>query len=130
MSCNWDVHCIDCDMDAGMSVNHGDKLMRLLVDRRSALEGLEDLGTTDKVWDVRLHVNGEHVPVAFFKEHRGHMIVPLNEHDELDIPCGRTFDCPICGPVTCGRLDHSIAQSPRHYHVAGDRTCHWEREGS
>ena len=130
MSCSWDVHCIDCGVDAGMSLYRDSGFMRLLVDNRTKLEPLGDLIADKGVWSLGLTINGEDVAASFFSEHRGHRIVPRNECGELDTPCGSTFDCPICGPVTCGRLDHSITQSPRHYHVAGDRTCHWDKEGS
>ena len=128
MSCSWDVHCIECNVDAGMSSCRNSEFMRLLVDNRAKLESLGDLIAVEGVWSLGLTINGEDVVASFFSKHRGHMIVPRNEYGELDIPCGSTFDCPICGLVTCGRLDHSIAHNLRHHHVTADHIYHWEKE--
>jgi len=128
MSCNWDVHCLDCNEDAGMSVNHGDGTMRRLVDNRERIEPLGDLLSAEGIWSLGLTVNGEDVIVNFFAEHRGHRLVPQNEYGEFDTPCGKSFNCPICGPVVCSRLDHSVAHQPLHYHSTEDHRIHWEKE--
>ena len=128
MSCSWDIHCIDCGVDAGMSLYRDSGFMRLLVDNRTKLEPLGDLIADKGVWSLGLTINGEDVAASFFSEHRGHRLAPRNEHGELDTPCGSTFDCPICGPVTCGRLDHSISYSLLHCHFTEDHVCHWEKK--
>ena len=128
MSCNWGVYCIDCDEDSGMNVNHGKEIMRLLIDQREKLEPLGDLLAAEGVWSLGLTVNGEDVVASFFGEHKGHRLTPQNEDGEFDTLCGKTFNCSICGPVPCARLDHSIAHVPLHYHFTEKRTVHWEKE--
>ena len=127
MSCNWDVHCLDCSKDAGMSASHAADL-RLLIDHREVLEQLESLLKSDGLWSMGLTVNGEDVVVGFFGDHRGHVLALRNDAGELDTPCGKTFICPFCGPVVCQRLDHSIAFSPLHHHFVEGHRVHWEED--
>ena len=85
MSCsNWDVHCLDCHEDAGMSAtNHGLETVRLLIEHREKLEPLERFLAADGVWSMGFAVNGEEVIASFFGEHKGHRIggsVAVTEH--------------------------------------------------
>lgn len=132
MSCNWNVYCVDCSENAGMSVNHGEATMRLLVDRRAVLELLGHTFTDGKslgsAWDLTLMLDGVNIDVSFFLRHREHNIRPRNEYGEFDAPCGGIFDCPFCGPVACGRKDHSIAFNSLHGHSHGLQGYHWQKE--
>jgi hypothetical protein len=129
MSCNWDVHCLDCHVDAGMSADHGLEVMRLLIRHRETLEHLEGLLDDDSVWSMGFTLNGEEIIASFFGEHRGHRLSPRNDSGELDAMCVKSFDCPICGvSVTCERRDHSIAPANLHHHYTANHVVHWEWE--
>ena len=128
MSCNWDVHCLDCHVDAGMSTNDGLDVMRLLIGHREKLEPLGGLLAADGVWSVGFTINGEEIIASFFGEHRGHRLSPRNDCGELDGGCGKAFYCPTCGvSVICERRDHSIAHANLHFHCTA-QTVHWEKE--
>jgi hypothetical protein len=131
MSCEWNIHCVDCDADAGMPVNHGDGLMRGLIDRRGAIERLADLLTSTS-WSLGLTVDGVDVPVRFFAAHAGHRLEPLNEYGEFDGRCDQSFECVCCGPGVCDRARHpraegrNLSRSTKHRHVGEDHEIHWE----
>jgi hypothetical protein len=131
MSCsNWDIYCLDCHVDAGMSAtNHGLETIRLLIEHREKLEPLERFLAADGVWSMGFAVNGEEVIASFFGEHKGHRLFPRNDSGELDGMCGQSFICPICNTsVACERRDHSIAHAPQHYHFTSNHIVHWELE--
>jgi len=129
MSCNWDVHCLDCHEDAGMSTNGGLEVMRILIRHREKLEPLERLLAADGVWSMGFTLNGEEIITSFFGGHKGHQLSPRNDSGELDGKCGKSFDCPICGiSVVCDRLDHSIAHANLHHHYTANHVVHWEWE--
>ena len=100
MSCNWDVHCLDCHVDSGLPINsefQGIEIIRLLIRHRKKLEPLERLLDADGVWTMGFSLNGEAVVASFFGEHRGHRLVPINGRGELDSMNGKEV-----APCTAG----------------------------
>lgn len=128
MSDSWNIHCLDCNDDAGMSIDFA-KNARLLIEHRKKIEPLGGLLSDELgVWSLDLTVNGEEVDAGFFWNHKGHRLAPRNCEGELDTSCGESFDCPTCGTVKCDRLEHSIAHCTLHYHTAEKHVVHWEKE--
>lgn len=128
MSCNWDVYCVDCDEHVGMSVNHGEEFVRVLVRRREIFESLGLAFEEEKflLWDPIIKMGGVYVDVDFFVKHRGHVLRPRNEYGEFDGMCKANFKCSSCGPVTCDRKDHSMAHNPLHGHTTEDHVYHYQ----
>ena len=129
MSCKWDVWCETCDEECGISeANRAVKTMELLVSAREALADLAE-AFKDSRW-CELTVDGYHVIIDFFREHRGHILKPINEYGDLNVKCGKVVICTEQAPCggtkfTCEALasDERSGNIHSHHHVAADN--HW-----
>lgn len=99
MSCAWDVKCLTCNVKAGMDVNHGVDIMRLLITNAKTIAAIDDLSTAaGKIgWFVELGSPGFSIPVQWFREHHAHRLAPVSEYGDLDGECSEKVQCPHCG---------------------------------
>lgn len=131
MSCDWDVCCVDCNVESGISdANHQMELMRDLIANRSALEALAELNGPS-VYDVELKISFSYIPLKFWSEHKGHKLRPISEYGQHDLPCGKKLFCRLCEKeISCSELEHprnpkqhghSLEVSPYHHWMEEDQ---------
>lgn len=87
MSCNWDVRCVECGEDAGLESRYVDVVERII----SVSPSLAALSSF-AYCDVRL--DGVYVYPAFFKEHLGHALCPVDD-------CGCVRGDEVAAEVAC-----------------------------
>lgn len=106
MSCDWDVRCLTCDVDAGISnANHALATMQSLVAHANVLAALSE--AFGGVVDVELRIDCRWIPPEWFLAHRGHELIACNEYGQIDRPCAVVFSCPGCNePVACSDWLH------------------------
>ena len=126
MSCDWDIHCVDCRADANIeNANHEMELMRFLCSTAEKLAEMASPSAQDhglRWLEYEVKINCHYIPLDFFLKHRGHHLRPRNEYGEFDTPCQTTFHCPVCDKiVNCSKLEHP--EDRGHYHVV-DHQCH------
>ena len=84
MSCDWNVHCKTCgDTHRFDDANHAVELMRALVKHASAIALLAPL-FNEGVYDVELRTPYGWIDVAWFAQHAGHALVPIDEYGRTD----------------------------------------------
>lgn len=82
MSCDWDVHCVDCGEDMGMSdANHRRDLVLDLVAKADAVA---ELATVDV--EIR-HYHYSYVDASWFLRHRGHRLRGRSEYAQWADEC-------------------------------------------
>ncbi len=101
MSNHWDLRCLDCDVDAGLSWNHGERQLNELVPLLAAIAAAKpamDLLDCEVVNSTYLDFSGAPSCVAAFAAHHaGHRVVPVDEYGALSGECGRSYQCGCCG---------------------------------
>lgn len=122
MSCDWDIKCVDCDVEAGIdNANHRMELMQSIVAHAKELHAF--LKSAPEL-DCELHFDGYYVPAKFFAEHGDHRLRPVDEYGHFDTPCSGRFFCAKCQQeFVCEDREHS--HWPEHGHSSG---VFWHRE--
>ena len=91
MSTYWDVRCLDCDVESGLHLNHGDGTCRDLIKFRDGLASIAAVAeaTASSWFEISISVPGEcgHVEPAFYKTHAGHALAPVSEYGHIDGDC-------------------------------------------
>jgi hypothetical protein len=92
MSCHWDIHCFTCNEGAGLHANHDDEqisdLVNVMAPAAKILKTLEKKAIDCLCIDLeecRICSDGlyaQKVPIAWFIEHEGHDVGPLNEYGQ------------------------------------------------
>lgn len=116
MSCDWDVHCLDCESDHGFyDANHQDKLMRELAKLGPTIKKmcelmsvLDDLGRPplNLYCEPRIQLDdGGRLRLAarWWVEHGDHRLVARDEYGRCDDECGEFYNCDSCGTSKCCR---------------------------
>lgn len=86
MSCDWDIKCLDCGVEAGICANHGDYAIKCLIEKGQA--ALTFLGKACPNAEISLmsfniySENGQNLACAWFAAHQNHELVPFNEYGE------------------------------------------------
>jgi hypothetical protein len=119
VSTYWDVRCLDCDVESGLHLNHGDDTCRGLIKHRDGLASIAAVEEdTAKDWvEISISVPGEigHVDPSFYKAHAGHVLAPVNEYRQIDGDCnerGPSYDYVPC-PLPDGHEgDHDFEKRP------------------
>lgn len=112
MSCHWGVKCVTCDSKHWFNdANHREDLMLLLIRHRDALAGLAEL--VAGAWSASLVVDIStlwgRVDPAWFRDHAGHELRPVDEYGRLLGQCGEGVACACCGVSGNCALDHGHA---------------------
>ena len=117
MSCDWDVRCLDCGEDLGISnANHAVELMRVIIAHAKEIAAVDSfMKATDRAgYFIDFHFgSGSLIQTAWFAKHAAHRLVPVDEYGKIDDECGMRITCPACGKDDhCRRLaghdgDHS-----------------------
>lgn len=95
MSNYWDIWCRTCNVGLGLEVNHGESTLHELI---SASTGLADLPLFDGCFELRLLTAGSAaISIEWFREHRGHDLVPKDEYGRFSGQCGEPVICGECG---------------------------------
>jgi hypothetical protein len=121
MSLYWDLRCVDCGVDAGIS-----NANRMMKEMQGLAAGAADLGRAFKA--ITKLVDGEllgirllidygsiSLPVEFFLEHGEHRVRPVDECGRFDTPCGITYRCSSCGTdFVCCEREHPGMSHTHH----------------
>lgn len=95
MGTNWDIRCIDCGTDAGVSGNydpiHQDEIQEIL-EHAAKFAALRGIGNDFVVTRI-----GVDVPFEWLAEHAGHRLRPVSEYGDVDGTCAKEFKCAHCG---------------------------------
>lgn len=101
MSCDWDVRCLDCEVDHGFyDCNHESELMMTLARKGPELKRIAPLmKELGKTGEVRLVVryNDRAVNFEWFAVHGDHRLRAVNEYGECIDECGEYFTYCECG---------------------------------
>lgn len=93
MSCHWDIHCFTCNEGVGLHVNHHNEeisnLVKLISPATKVLktlqkEAIDCLFIDPDACGIYCD-NGPYtreIPIAWFIEHEGHDVAPLNEYGQ------------------------------------------------
>jgi hypothetical protein len=119
MSTYWDVHCLDCNVESGLHLNHGDDTCRDLIEFRDAIAMIADIqAKMAKSWtEISISVPGErgHIDQDFYKTHAGHALAAVNEYGQIDGDCnerGPAFDYVPCPLPEGHEGDHDFEKRP------------------
>lgn len=95
MSCDWDVYCVECEEELGISdANHKVETMRSIITNRSTMEALAVMGEEAS---VELKVDYLYVTdLEFFLKHKGHRLAPRSEYGAIDGRCNERLKCGEC----------------------------------
>lgn len=112
MSCDYDVHCLDCRSNAGFDdSNHADKEMRALARMGPGLKFIAQgilafekslkENSQEYTWlepNFRLRDSwGWKFDAKWWAEHGDHRLVAIDEYGRCDDECAERFDCKECG---------------------------------
>ena len=103
MSKYWDVHCLDCDEEAGLHLNHDDKTCQALIPFAASLAGLAGYDGRE----LNVTVPGEIGVVypAFFKKHLSHVLAAVSDSHEISGHCNEfCADLSPSGGAQCRLL--------------------------
>lgn len=109
MSTDWDVFCLDCGKECGISnANHADDGMLELIRFAPALQ---DLSKHEHGWriDVEIKVCGQLVFLDFFRIHGRHNLVPRSEYGEILASCAEPVH-----KTTCQNCVHKCVLPRKH----------------
>lgn len=107
MSCDWHVHCVDCNETHRFDdANHRDDLMRLLIKHADAIAAVAPL-LADPEARERLEFKTYYgsIDADWFAKHRGHQLRAIDEYGRLDTQCHGYFRCGNCDHDHACRLD-------------------------
>jgi hypothetical protein len=109
MSCDWDVRCLDCEVDAGFDdTNHAVDAMRALAKRGPELAALGaaflalskslegERGYFEPRMSLRELSYGWNLDAAWWVKHGRHQLVAVDEYGRCDDACNERFDCKTC----------------------------------
>lgn len=114
MSNHWDIACVDCGEELGLSINHRDDLMRDLITHRVTWEAMA-VPLASVCGEIHLGY-GATLDLEFFEKHKGHCLRPVDECGRHDTPCGQQVRCRRCGVVgVCWDREHP--KWDRHLHA-------------
>ena len=108
MSCDWNVHCLDCDDTHEFNdANHRVELMRAL-----AKLGPEIALAAAVVEKIRAVSNDDFefrfafgcLDTAWWREHGAHRLIARDEYGHNDGECGQYFACRHCKATHFCRL--------------------------
>lgn len=106
MSCDWSVHCLDCQATHRFGdANHQEDVMLLLCKHAAAIAGLAGLVAEPALqgWGVGISTPWGSVDPAWFRDHLGHRLAPINEYGQILGRCSEWVTCE-CGTVhPCAR---------------------------
>lgn len=110
MSCDWDICCVECGEELGISdANHKLETMRSIIANRSAMEALAEAAeSADAVagLDIDLRVDYVSLPdMGFFLRHKGHRLAPRSEYGTIDGRCNERLKCGVCETQHICKLD-------------------------
>lgn len=96
MSTDWNVHCVDCKSTHHFSdANHQDELMLALCRHAEAIAALLELQKEAR-FDIQLRTLWGDVDIAWFREHLGHQLLPIDEYGRLYQHCRERIYCGEC----------------------------------
>jgi hypothetical protein len=125
MSCAYNVQCLDCDgTDPGgtdrpigerRGINHGDDWCRWLVEHRAVWEALGEAEASAPDSALSLgHDIGRHfgysIRAEWFRRHKGHRLMIIDEYGMVDGSCGKTLVCGAC------KREHGKCCKPAGHH--------------
>lgn len=109
MSCDWDVRCLDCEVNAGFDdTNHAVDAMRALAKRGPELAALGaaflalskslegERGYFEPRMSLRELSYGWNLDAAWWAKHGRHQLVAVDEYGRCDDACNERFDCKTC----------------------------------
>jgi len=106
MSCDWDIRCVPCGVNLGIEdANHALEQMRALCTHAAAIAALRDLAP----FDVTISYFRHDISAAWFAEHAGHELRPIDEYGRLDGQCHKRAGCRDCGTLRACVLGHGHA---------------------
>lgn len=122
MSCDWDVRCLDCKSDLGISnANHAVGLMRAIVAHAKVIGALvpfmKEADLAGYFVDLTFG-DGTRINAEWLAQHADHHLVPVDEYGVLDGACGVRVVCPECNRDDVCRL-------PKGH--SGDHSCKKEK---
>ena len=119
MSCDWNIHCVDCNATHEFDdANHQDELMLHICRHADAIASIADLMTgKDGRW-IELRTSYGQIEPAWFKRHMGHNLMPISEYGDLLDQCGEYVRCSCGSSRRCtGKLghdgEHAVTEAPR-----------------
>lgn len=109
MSRDWDVVCVDCDAELGLSdANHMDEMCQEIV---KAAPALAVLGRANPRAVVSFYPDNPDMfrfKAAFFVDHEGHRLMPRDEYGGYLTQCAEYIRCGECG------TGHRCRRKPDH----------------
>lgn len=95
MSTDWDVHCLDCDVQCG--IENGRCVEMVALARPESAVAIGALARLRGEVDVELKCDWKWVDVAWFETHATHRLIARNEYGECFDECAAYFRCDACG---------------------------------
>lgn len=111
MSCDWNVHCIDCNETHRFDdANHMVGLMRFLVAHAGEIAAMAPFfraarANVDASNIEQPRVYQGRIDPEWFEKHAGHRLAPISEYGDIDGTCGEWFPCGDCGHKAPCSLD-------------------------
>jgi hypothetical protein len=109
VSTYWDVRCLDCDVESGLHLNHGDDTCRDLIKFRDAFAAFAVAAeNAPSMVEISISVPGEigHVDPSFYRTHVGHVLAAVNEYGHIDGDCNEWSKDPTVMGNCCALAKH------------------------
>lgn len=112
MSCDWNVHCLDCKVTHGFDdANHQQDLMLFLCKHADSIAALAEMAADQKApcgpgdRSVTLETPYGRIDPTWFREHLGHNLIPIDEYGAILGQCHEWVRCKECGSTSQCALD-------------------------
>lgn len=110
MSCDWNIHCLDCKVTHTFdNANHCEDLMLFLIRHADSIAALAELENDQtRRHDVELRTTYGPVSAMWFCKHLGHNLAPIDEYGHILGRCTKWVACTGCD------TQHPCVLNPEH----------------
>lgn len=96
MGTSWDIYCLDCDDEAGVSASYSPIRQNELWPMLEAAPAIGALAERLVSWELAEYGGGVRAPISWLAKHSAHRLRLRSEYGEIEGQCGKDYCCGHC----------------------------------